>query len=125
MITLSMAFLVGIATHLVKKSVAVKIHLFFPEEDGFISPMKSKPHYLKGELTAIDFKGNATTFVYQQISDKGYMLLPADIHMKLKRANSIQLLEFCMMLPSNTYDLHKHLHGIQRLHLQFLVYPKI
>ena len=90
MITLSVAFLMGIAsTHLVKKSVAVKIHLCFPEEDGFISPMKYKPHCLKGALIAIDFKGNATTFVYQQISDKGYILLPIDIHLKIKRANNI------------------------------------
>ena len=44
-ITLSVAFLVGMAsTHLVKKSVAIIIHLCYPEDAGFISPMKSKPH---------------------------------------------------------------------------------
>ena len=44
-ITLSVAYLVGMAsTHLVKKYVVFKIHLCYPEEIRFISPIKSKPH---------------------------------------------------------------------------------
>ena len=63
MITLSVAFLVGMdSTHLVKKSVAVKIHLCCPEEEAFISPMKSKPHCLKRAFTAIGIKGNDNNF---------------------------------------------------------------
>ena len=58
-----MAFLMGIAcTHLVKNSVAVKIQLCFPKEDGFISPIKCRPHCWKGALTAIGFKGNDNNF---------------------------------------------------------------
>ena len=41
-----------------------------------------------------------TTFVYPQISDKGYMLLPADIHRRIKKANSIRLSEFYKLLHS-------------------------
>ena len=45
-ITISIPYLVGMAsTHLVKKFVAVSIHLCFPEEIGLISPIKSQPHY--------------------------------------------------------------------------------
>jgi hypothetical protein len=49
MITLWEALLVGMASiHLVKKSVAVRIHLCCPLEAGWISPIKSSPHCWKG-----------------------------------------------------------------------------
>ena len=47
----------------VKKSVAVRIHLCYPEEDGFISSMKSIPHCWKGASTCMGFKGNGNSFL--------------------------------------------------------------
>jgi hypothetical protein len=58
MITLWEALLVGIASiHLVKKYVAVRIHLCCPLEAGWIYPMKSRPHCWKGPETTTCFKG--------------------------------------------------------------------
>ena len=65
MISLSVAFSVGMAsTHFVKKSVAVSIHLCYPEEVGLISPIKSRPHCWKGAFTTMGFKGKDTSFCF-------------------------------------------------------------
>ena len=63
MITLLVAFRVGMAsTHFVKKSVAVSIHLCYPEEERLISPIKSRPHFWKGAFTTMGFKGKDISF---------------------------------------------------------------
>jgi hypothetical protein len=67
MITLWEALLVGIASiHLVKKSVAVRIHLCFPLEVGWISPIKSRPHCWKGLETTIGFKGRDLSYCFPE-----------------------------------------------------------
>jgi len=49
-------------TNLVKESVAINIHLCWPLDSGFISPMKSSPHCLKGSSTCIGITGRGESF---------------------------------------------------------------
>ena len=64
MMTESVAFLEGMASiHLVKYSVAVRIHLCCAEEAGCISPVKSRPHYKKGPSTIMGCKGKGRSFL--------------------------------------------------------------
>ena len=64
MMTEYVAFLVGMASiHLVKQSMAVKIHLCCAEEAGCISPMKSMPHCIKGPSTVMGCKGRGRSFL--------------------------------------------------------------
>jgi hypothetical protein len=66
-ITLWEALLVGIALiHLVKKYVVVRIHLCCPLEAGWISPIKSRPHYWKGPETTIGFKGRDLSYSFPE-----------------------------------------------------------
>ena len=80
--TLSISLLVGISsTHLVKKSVVVKIHLCFPLEGGLISPTKSKPtvemeYYLQWVL-----KESIEYFAYWKTFDIVDKILPEYRHM--------------------------------------------
>jgi hypothetical protein len=65
MIILWEALLVGIASiHLVKKSVAVRIHLCCPLEARWIYPMKSRPHYWKGPETTTGLKGRDLIYFF-------------------------------------------------------------
>jgi hypothetical protein len=65
MITLSVAFMVGtFSIHLVKYSVEVRNHLCCPLEGGFISPLNSNPHCLKGPLEVMGFRGSESNFYF-------------------------------------------------------------
>jgi hypothetical protein len=67
MITLWEALLVRIASiYLVNKSVAVKIHLCFPLEVGWISTIKSRPHCWKGPEMTTSFKGRDLSYCFPE-----------------------------------------------------------
>jgi hypothetical protein len=59
----SLDSLVGISsTHFVKYYVVVNIHLCWPLEFRFISPMNFKPYCWKGASTLIGLRGNGIQF---------------------------------------------------------------
>jgi hypothetical protein len=63
MMTASVDFFMGIASiYFVKYYVAVSIHLCYMEDGGFISPMKYRPHCMKGSSTEIDFSSRGCSF---------------------------------------------------------------
>jgi len=47
--------------------VAVRIHLCWPEEGEWISPMKSRPHYWNGFSVEMGFRGKGKVFFYPKI----------------------------------------------------------